>query len=118
MVAVAVAFLVVAAAQMVPARPAAIGRRLEELQQMGTNPFGVTERRRRQERRERWEALLQSLGERAQGGSTGPADVRTRLVHAGYRRPNAAAVFTGARLALTLGLGLLAILVLPLFAPG
>ena len=100
-----VGLTVLLVAQMVPARPAAIGRRLAELEQMGTDaPYGVAQRRRRQERRQRWEALLAGIGERVDRGGTGGGDVRTRLVHAGYRRAEAYAVFVGARVALPLAL--------------
>ncbi len=108
LIAASVSLAVVLVAQLVPSRAPALTERLAELERMGSGPYGAGERRRRQARRERWEALLQAMGERAEGKGPGDADVRQRLLHAGYRRPNAGAVFLGIRLALPLALGGLA----------
>jgi tight adherence protein C len=108
--AAAAALAVVVAAQLAPNRSPAIARRLVELEQMGNTPFSVGERRRRQARRERWEALLQALGERVESRDSAD-DVRHRLVHAGYRKPNALPLFLGIRTALPLALAAAAFLV-------
>ena len=108
--AAAAALAVAVAAQLAPNRSPAIARRLVELEQMGNTPFSVGERRRRQARRERWEALLQALGERVESRDKS-GDVRHRLVHAGYRKPNALPVFLGIRTALPLALAAAAFLV-------
>lgn len=108
LIAASVSLAVVLVAQLVPSRAPALTERLAELERMGNGPYGAGERRRRQARRERWEALLQAMGERVERKGSGDADVRQRLAHAGYRQPNAAAVFVGIRLGLPLVLGGLA----------
>lgn len=105
LVALTVALLVMAVAQLFNARPASIGRRLEELELAGTSGFGVAQRRRRQAGRERWEAMLQVLGERAASHAEDErAQERSRLLQAGYLGANAPAIYWGIRIALPLAL--------------
>jgi tight adherence protein C len=102
LIALTVGLLVAAVAQLVPARPANIGRRLQELEDVGVGGFGAAHRRRRQSSRERWEAVLQGLGERAARTEPEQQVVRTRLAQAGYLSPHGPAVFWGSRTALPL----------------
>lgn len=102
--AVSVAAMVWFAAGLMPARPAALTRRLAELQEMGPAPFSVAGRRRRQERRERWEAALEALGRRVDGEGKAAESARVRLVQAGLRSHRAPAVFMGVRTLLPLAL--------------
>jgi tight adherence protein C len=102
LVATTVALLVMAVAQAVPARPASVGRRLEELESVGTSGFGTQQRRRRQSSRERWEEMLMVLGERVNRPEADRQEARSRLIQAGYQATSAPAVFWGTRIALPL----------------
>ncbi len=114
--ATAVGLIVVLVGQLVPARPRAVSRRLSELEQRASDQDAVLQRRRRRDRAHRLEALLERLG----GGlaKTDRNAVRHRLVHAGYRHPNALAMYWGARLGLLATLGVSGFLVAPVFGGG
>lgn len=80
--------------------------RLEELRTGIEGHRELQERRRRQEKRERLETLLEAVGERFAGDSARRmSDLQERLVHAGYRHPNAVTIFMGIRLLLAASLG-------------
>jgi tight adherence protein C len=102
--AIAAALLVMLVAQLVPARPAAVSRRVSEVAAMHT-PDGAVARRRRQEQREQLQELLERVGSQLKGQGAGQAVTSALLAHAGYRHPNAVAMYAGIRLLLT---GLLA----------
>ena len=117
LVACTVGLLTLLAAQIVPARPAAVGRRLAELQQLSFDPLSTEHRRQRQTRRERWEALLRDVGQRVEQKRTDNSEMRLRLIQAGFRKPNALAVYWGLRVALPLGVLGVMLLLLPLAGP-
>ena len=102
LIATTVGLVVFAIAQAMPNRPAVVGRRLAELQLLGTNAFDPAQRRARMKRRERWEAVLQELGEKAARPEKDQTEVRRRLTQAGYQSPAAPAVYWGVRIALPL----------------
>ncbi|MFQ5890173.1 MAG: type II secretion system F family protein [Gemmatimonadota bacterium] len=110
--AASVVFMIVAVAGAVPARSRAVTRRLAELQTIASR-HTVTQRRRRQARREQLETWLQAFGERVASGRTDWLQVRQRLVRAGYRRSNAVAIFFGARVVSVVAVGALIILLVP-----
>jgi tight adherence protein C len=116
-IAVLIAFtaglLVMAVAQLMPARPASIGRRLEELETAGPGGFGTIQRRRRQASRERWEAVLQVLGERATRPVEEQEATRRRLTQAGYPGAAASSIYWGLRVALPLALLAAALFLVP-----
>ncbi len=62
--------------------------------------------RMREARRERINALLQTVGDQVQERYGDPRKQRQYLIQAGYRNPGAVGVFWGIRLFLTAGLGL------------
>lgn len=113
LVASAVGLTALLVVQAMPSRAPALDRRLVEVEQMGGGSIGARERRRRHARRERWEILLHSLGQKADAESKDAVGVRERLLYAGFRQPNALTIFLGVRLALPLvlavGLALLAV---------
>jgi tight adherence protein C len=98
-----VAGLTVALAQFAPSRPAIVGKRLEELAELGHSPFDTARRRERLSRRQKLELLLETLGQRSEGQHLN-SRVRNQLVHAGFRGPNAAKIYAGSRLALPLAI--------------
>jgi hypothetical protein len=87
LIAASISLLVLLVAQLVP-RPAIITERLVELQnrRRGT---GTAQRRFRQDRREKLEELLTALGQKIGKAENGgkAADVRQRLIEAGFRKP-------------------------------
>jgi tight adherence protein C len=111
------ALVIVGVAELLPARSTGVARRLAELEHAGENPFGVLQRRQRQARRDRWEAVLQHLGERLSGKEENAefSAARQRMIQAGLQNPNAAAIYTGIRIVLPLGLGLLGVVFIPSF---
>jgi tight adherence protein C len=113
LIALTVGLVIMAVGQLVPARPASIARRLDELETVGPGGFGVTQRRRRQASRERWEAILKSLGERATRPMEEQEATRVRLMQAGYMNDNASTIFWGVRIALPLTLLLASMALVP-----
>lgn len=101
--AVAVGLTVILLAELLPAKPRALEHRLAEIQVLGMDPRMLLQRRHRQQRRERMLAMLQTLGSRLAQveSSTRHAEF---LMHAGYRHPNALAVFWGLRIVLAFGM--------------
>jgi tight adherence protein C len=100
--AVSAGMVVLALAQLVPARSAGVRRRLVELERMSASPFDAGPRRERQGRRERWEAILQELGERVSGEQSDVPEARRRMIQAGFQNPSASAIYSGIRIALPL----------------
>jgi tight adherence protein C len=133
LIGVAVAAVVGLAAWLVPARSRAVERQLDELEHASAiDDPGVRTRRQRQS--QQLKAVLEFVGEkvsetvgegagRSARGTAAPAadlsgdprhasPLRQQLIHAGYREPSAVAIYWGARLALTVGLGAFGFLVL------
>jgi tight adherence protein C len=133
LIGVAVAAVVGLVAWLVPARSRAVERQLDELEHASAiDDPGVRTRRQRQS--QQLKAVLEFVGEKvsetvgegagrgARGTAAPAADLsgdprhasplRQQLIHAGYREPSAVAIYWGARLALTVGLGALGFLVL------
>jgi tight adherence protein C len=100
LIAITVGLLVMVVAQLVPARPASIGRRLQELETVGAGGYATIQRRRRQSSREKWEGALKVLGERVSRGEAERNQARSRVTQAGYMSDSAPAIFWGTRIAL------------------
>jgi tight adherence protein C len=113
---IAIGLIVSLVGQLAPARPRAVERLLSELGQRGSNQGALQQRRRRQEQAQRLGALLEWLGGAI--AKTNRSAVRHVLVHAGYRHPNALAIYCGARLGLMGALGVSGLLVAPVFGGG
>lgn len=104
--ALTVVFLVLGVAGVSGSQTRELRSRLEELRTGIEGHRELQERRRRQEKRERLETLLEAVGERFAGDSARRmSDLQERLVHAGYRHPNAVTIFMGVRLLLAAALG-------------
>ena len=114
--ATSVALIVALAGRLVPARPRAVDRRLSELEQRVSEQDAQLERHRRQERAARLGALVERLGGGLAKGDRTAA--RHLLSHAGYRYPNALAIYWGARLGLMASLGVAGLLVTPMLGGG
>jgi tight adherence protein C len=107
LIAATVALAVLAVAEFLPRRSRAVDRRLLEIRQIDRTAADKVERRRRMERRERLEGFLRQAGsglEKSRGDATA---IRQFLVQAGYRHPNAVAMYWGWRLSLAISLAAL-----------
>jgi tight adherence protein C len=107
---------ILVAQQLTPARPAVVSRRLQELAEMGTNPFDIARRRERLSRRQRLEKILEMLGSRTERKQVSSA-TRAMLIHAGLRGPRAPVIYQGARIAIPLGIFGISLLLTPFMGP-
>jgi tight adherence protein C len=92
-------------ARLIPARPRSVTRQLADLERMGNQTLD-SERHRRQLHSRELKAMLEFVGGRFGGDARRRAQLRELLVHAGYRESGAVGVYWGARVALTVGLGI------------
>ncbi|HYO46031.1 MAG TPA: type II secretion system F family protein [Gemmatimonadota bacterium] len=90
--------LVYGMASLAPARSRLISKRLGELQSGAARNYTSVQRRQRQEKRERLEALMQIFGERVTARRADWSRIQQTLLQAGYRRPGAVAAYFGTRL--------------------
>jgi tight adherence protein C len=97
--AIATALVVILLGQLLPARSAAVARRVSEVATMHS-PEGLANRRRRQAQRDQLQELLERVGSQLRGRGESEAVTRSLLTHAGYRHPNAVAIYAGVRLLL------------------
>ncbi len=105
---IAVSTAVFLVADLLAGRQRALRERLGDIAALG----GVTGAERRSAA-ERVLALLERVGGRLQPGRDGASSDAEMLVHAGYRRPGALAIYWGARLSVGLGLGIAVMSLLP-----
>ena len=115
--AVAAALVVLLVSQLIPARSAAVSRRVSEVATMHA-PDAAVARRRRQEQREQLQELLERLGGQLKGQGADEAATRSLLTHAGYHHPNAVAIYAGVRLLMAGLLAGSAVLVIPILGGG
>ena len=99
-------------ASMAPARSRSISRRLSELQAEGGDRFAIQhamQRRRRQEKREKMQGILESFGERVARREIDWGKTQTMLIQAGYRGSGTLPIYFGVRIvaAMTLAAGAL-----------
>lgn len=100
LIATSVTLLIVLAAQLLmPSRPAAVGRRLAELDGMQTGAIEEMQRRRRLDRRKKWEGVIEALGERVSDRVKDLTETRKLLLHAGFRGARAVSLYQGLRVA-------------------
>lgn len=94
--ALAVVLVVVAVAELIPARDRAVTRRLAELQEIASQRT-LDQRRRRTEKRQQLEVWMQAFGEKVSQGRKDIVEVRRKLLRAGFRRPDAVPIFYSIR---------------------
>ena len=111
--ALAVGLTVVFVASLVTARPAAVGRRIEEIKRLTRDPFDPVTKQRRDLRLAKVEDVLEAIGRRISENSSSATMVKDLLIHAGYRSPRAPALFWGIRVGLLLLLAVIAFLTAP-----
>jgi tight adherence protein C len=118
LIALAVALLVLGVGQVVVSGEArALQKRLATVSKVNTEEVRIRERRRRQAKREQLEGLLETLGERVGKEQVKRSGLKDLLIHAGYRKPAAPAVFVGMRAVSAIGLGLAAFLLVNIVGP-
>lgn len=98
----AVTMTVFVAAVTVPARPRTIRRRLAAIDDQRDRSTPRRQRRNRQ-KREQLEALAQALGDRVVTRRSDVSETRLSLLRAGFRSPNAVAVYYTLRILLSAG---------------
>ena len=114
LIALAVTGVVLWIGQMFPAQPEVI-RRLQEMP--GSQGMATWEKRRREERSERLQQLLSSLGDRVkEAPAAGQSAARKLLTGAGYYSPNALAVLYGIKVLGAVGIGILFFVTSPAIA--
>jgi tight adherence protein C len=113
LVALSVTLVIVLVAQLVPSGKSSVGHRLAELNQSFGGAHDAIQRRRRQERRQKWEAVVEALGERVTNQAKEDGPTRKLLVQAGFRGSRALSLYQGIRIVLPLGLVALAIFMAP-----
>jgi tight adherence protein C len=114
LIALAVTGIVLWVGQMFPAQPEVI-KRLQEMP--GSQGMAAFERRRREQRSERLQSLLSSLGDRVSAApAAGQSEAARLLTGAGYYSSNALAVLYGIKIAAAAGIGLLFFVTSPAIA--
>lgn len=115
--AVAIGLIVLLIGQLVPARSGAVSRRVTEVASL-SGAEGAIQRHRRQEQRERLQDLLEVVGRQLKGYSPDSDATRELLIHAGYRSPRAPATYWGIRVTVSLLLGLVTAIAVPILGGG
>jgi tight adherence protein C len=98
LVALTAVLVVVLVVDLAPSRPAAVSRRLAEIELAGRDVAGALDRRRRLQQTEKLQKLFEMIGERMQEGRRDISAMRLRLIQAGYASPRAVPIFLGARI--------------------
>jgi tight adherence protein C len=113
-VALAAGLTVLFVGSMVTARPAAVGRRLDDVRRLTPDAFTPVEQHRRAQRREKVEDVLEIVGRAIAQHSGSAAVVAELLVHAGYRSARAPYLFWGIRVVLVAAFAGLVLLTAPI----
>jgi len=113
-VAVSVAFILLFALEFAPGRNPLVAQRLSELQGAGRDTPAILQRRRRQARTDRLKGVLQAFGEAVQERSANHAQVRLRMIRAGYPNASAVPMYMGSRLALPAVLAIGTMILMPM----
>ncbi len=111
--AVAIGLVVYLIGQLIPARSAAVDRRVTEVATLSEAAEAV-QRRRRQEQRQQLEDLLEVVGRQLKGYTAESEATRELLTHAGYRSPKAGPIYWGLRFTSAAVLAIGASVVLPM----
>lgn len=118
LIALSVVLVVVGIGQFVTtAETRTIRRRLASISTVQTEDRRIRERRQRQERRESLEGFLEAVGEKVGKDQVRKGSLRQVLIHAGYRRASAPAIFVGVRACSAAGFALLAFIGISAFRP-
>jgi tight adherence protein C len=113
-VAISAAFILLFALEFAPGRNPLVAQRLSELQGAGRDTPAILQRRRRQARTDRLKGVLQAFGEAVQERSANHAQVRLRMIRAGYPNASAVPMYMGSRLALPAVLAIGTMILMPM----
>jgi tight adherence protein C len=112
--ALAVGFLVLFLGTLIAPRPAAVGRRIQEVRSLTRDPFDGPAKQKRELRLQQVEDLLEILGRGISQSSGSARVIQDLLTHAGYRTQRAPALFWGLRIGLMIVLGGLSFITAPI----
>jgi len=115
--AVSVTLLVLGLTNVSPADERVVRKRLAALQTGATSYRDLTERRRREAKRERLAAVLEAFGQKVSAARSTDSKTKQWLVHGGFRQPNAAGVFAATRVLLAAVFGVAGFVLIVLVAP-
>lgn len=115
--AVSVTLLVLGLTNISPADERVVRKRLAALQTGATSYRDLTERRRREAKRERLAAVLEAFGQKVSAARSTDSNTKQWLVHGGFRHPNAAGIFAAMRVLLGAVLGLAGFVVFVVVLP-
>jgi tight adherence protein C len=104
----------IVAVEVLPARQRTVRQRQDDIETIGLDSHAITEKRRRLMQGQRVLEVLEVLGQKLTPGREGAASDAALLRQAGYRNASAPAIYWALRLVLPLGLGFLALSILPL----
>lgn len=102
--ALSVGLLIFAIAGMAPGRSRVVKQRLAAIQTGALGYRELKERRQRQKKRERFQTLLESVGEAVKADQQASSGDRAFLIQAGYRNASAVTVYVASRLVAGAGL--------------
>lgn len=112
-----IGLLVFGLANISPADERVVRKRLASLQSGATSYRDLSERRRRQAKRERLGTILEAFGQKIGAATVGDSKTQQWLIHAAYRHPNATAIFVACRFLLAAALGFVGFLILVVLGP-
>lgn len=111
LIALSVALLVVGVGQLVVSGESrTLRRRLATVSQVGAEDRRIRQRRERMARRDQLQGFLEAVGEKVGKEQIRRGGLRETLIHAGYRKPAAPAIFVGFRALVAVILGTIAFL--------
>ncbi|MCG8469372.1 MAG: type II secretion system F family protein [Gemmatimonadetes bacterium] len=116
--AISVGLLVLGLTSISPADERVVRKRLAALQTGATSYRDLSERRRREAKRERLTTVLEAFGQKVGAARASDSNTKQWLVHGGYRHPNAAGIFVALRVLLAAVFGVGSFLLLAVVAPG
>lgn len=105
-----VGLLIFAISGLAPGQTHVVKQRLAALQSGTLGYRELKERRRRQEKRQRLQVILETIGEKVQAEKQASAGDRDFLMHAGYRNPGAVTIYVASRVLLGVGLAVVGFL--------
>ena len=115
--AISVTLLVLGLTNISAADERVVRKRLAALQTGATSYRDLTERRRREAKRERLAAVLEAFGQKVSAARATDSNTKQWLVHGGFRHPNAAGIFAAMRVLLAAVLGLGGFVAIVIVAP-
>lgn len=115
--AVSVSLLVLGLTSISPADERVVRKRLAALQTGATSYRDLTERRRREAKRERLATILEAFGQKVSSARSSDSNTKQWLVYGAFRHPNAAGIYAATRVLLAAILGIGGFILIVIVAP-